>query len=104
MNRLKKYFFIGMLVTFAFLQVACSTQTLQHDRLDLAENYIVKAEGIIANSRGENDKILAQETLGTAKAYLETLRDNRKFLSKQENKRRLDLKQRAEALSKAIYQ
>ena len=104
MNRLKKYFFIGMLLTFSFFQVACSTKTLQHDRLNLAENYIEKAEGIIANSRGENDKILAQETLGTAQAYLETLRDNRKFLTEQEQKRRLDLKQRAEELSKVIYQ
>jgi len=93
-----------VILSLLFLQTACSQDTLQADRLNQAENYIGRAEQIITHSAGEKDNILAEENLGTAKAYLETLRDNKKFLTEQEERRRLELKQRADQLQKIIYQ
>jgi len=106
LNKRIKTFFAGTVVILSLLllQTACSQDTLQTDRLNLAENYIGKAEQIVTRSVGEKDNILAEESLGTAKAYLETLRDNKKFLTEQEEKRRLELKQRADQLLKRIYQ
>lgn len=95
--------FIILIITVIFQLSACSNANLQSNRLDSAESYIERAEQIIANSPGETEKNLAEENLGTAIAYLETVRDNRKFLTKEERKRRLELKQRAKTLSKLIY-
>ena len=94
--------FISLITSVIFQLSACSTTSLQSNRLDSAESYIVRAEKIIANSPRKAEKNLAEENLGTATAYLETLRDNRKFLTKDEHKRRQELKQRADKLSKLI--
>ena len=106
MNKQIKTFIAGTVVILSslLLQTACSQDRLQTDRLNLAENYIGKAEQIVTHSTGGEDNILAEETLGTAKAYLETVRDNKKFLTEQEERRRLELKQRADQLLKRIYQ
>ncbi len=95
--------FIILIITVIFQLSACSRTNLQSNRLDSAESYIERAEQIIANSPRKAEKNLAKENLGTATAYLETVRDNRKFLTKEERKRRLELKQRAKTLSKLIY-
>lgn len=94
--------FIAIIITVIFQLSACSNANLQSNRLDSAESYIERAEQIIANSPGETEKNLAEENLGTAIAYLETVRDNRKFLTKDEYKRRLELKQRADKLINMI--
>jgi len=94
--------FITIIITVIFQLSACSNANLQSNRLDSAESYIERAEQIIANSPGEIEKNLAEENLGTAIAYLETVRDNRKFLTKEERKRRLELKRRAKNLSDSI--
>jgi len=94
--------FISIIITAIFQLSACTNASLQSNRLDAAESYIVRAEKIIANSSGKAEKNLAEESLGTATAYLETVRDNRKFLTKNEHKRRQELKQRADKLSKLI--
>ena len=51
---------------------------------------------------GEGNKAAATENIGTAKAYLGTLRDYKKFLTKAELNRYKTLNLRAKELSKNI--
>ncbi len=76
----------------------CSTSGLQSGRLDSVETYLSQAE----QSFSANRKMDAVNNLGTAKAYLGTLRDYKKFLSKEELQRYQALNRRATELTKRI--
>jgi len=69
---------------------ACSSTPLQTTRLNKAETYIIQAEQALAANRIN----IAVNDMGTAKAYLDTLKDNLKFLSKTEVKRYNELRAR----------
>lgn len=71
---------------------------LQSGRLDTAESHIIQAEHALQRKQIR----IADENLGTASAYLLTLRDNKKALTKNELKRYQALKQRSEGLMKQI--
>jgi len=77
--------FIGVL-----LISGCSSTPLQSQRLNKAETYIIQAEQALT----ANKRKLAINDMGTAKAYLDTLKDNLKFLSKSEVKRYHKLRSR----------
>ncbi len=74
---------LSIKVVTALMITGCSTTPLQSTRLNKAETYIIQAEQAYTNSR----TIIAKNNIGTAKAYLDTLKDNLKFLSKSEIKR-----------------
>ena len=100
MKRNTTYFFLSILITL--LLSGCSTAALQTSRLDTAEEYIVQAEQAIGSSPNQTQIIYATESLGTANAYLATLKDNKKHLSKQELERFKALKLRAKNLQNRI--
>ena len=91
----------SLLITlFIAIQLSsCSTSNLQSGRLDSAESYILQAEQRL--STGGNKRVAA-ENIGTAKAYLGTLRDHKKYLTKGELARYQTLLQRSNKLSKRI--
>lgn len=90
------------LILIMFQLTACSTKFVQSDRLKSAESYLVRAEQAISSSPNGMTKISADADLGTAKAYLETLRDNKKFLTDDEKSKYQALKQRASKLTTLI--
>lgn len=92
----------AFLVTVLFS--SCSTVTVQSDRLDSVENYIMQAEQILSSSNGQEGKRMAENNLGHAKAYLSTLRDNKKSLSKEELARYNTLTQHEEKVSNSLRQ
>ena len=96
MHKIFKIYLINI-VGIVFL-TACSTQKLQTTRLDKAETYIVQAEQAISIKRMTS----ATNNMGTAKAYLDTLKDNLKFLSKSEVKRYHLLRARAKNIASRI--
>lgn len=71
---------------------------LQSSRLDTAEGYIIQTEQALARKQIR----IAEDNLGTANAYLLTLRDFKKSLTINEIKRYELLKQRADGLGKQI--
>ena len=90
-------------ITLIIFQLsACSTANVQTDRLKAAESYIAQAEQAVSSPSKRTTKFIAENNLGTAKAYLETLRDNKKFLTDAELKTYHALKQRANMLSKRL--
>ncbi len=100
---MNKYFTsMTLLITIFFFLSGCSSTSLQSKRLDTAESFIVEAEHIL-DSPPHRDRITAiNENLGTANAYLLTLKDNKKYLSENEKKRYPSIKQRADQLKKSI--
>lgn len=95
-NRLK--FILASLATTLALS-ACSGIPIQGNRLSEAENYIRGAERALADSR----ILIARDNLGVANAYLATLKDNRKLLTRDEQKHYHTLLKRAETLNKKLY-
>ncbi len=92
--------FVSIFILFQFS--ACSTSSLQSNRLDTAEEHILQAEQALANSSGSLGIRIADENLGTANAYLATLHDHKKYLTENELKRYQALKQRTDGLLKRI--
>ncbi len=92
MQRTIKLFIINLVGVL--LISGCSTTPLQTTRLDKAETYMMQAEQAITANRMK----LATNNMGTAKAYLDTLKDNLKFLSKNEVKRYHLLRGRAKGI------
>lgn len=89
-----------LLSLFVAVQLSsCSTKNLQSDRLDSAESYIQQAEQSLSSAGNKQN---AANNLGTAKAYLGTLRDHKKYLTKNEFKRYQALTQRTNTLSKRL--
>ena len=88
------------IITIAALLLitACSTQKLQTTRLDKAETYIIQAEQALTIQKMR----IATNNMGTANAYLDTLKDNLKFLKKPEVKRYHLLRARAKKLASRI--
>lgn len=82
--------------------MACSSIPLQSKRLDSAEDHIIQAEQALAGSSSNVQIRIADENLGTASAYLDTLKDQKKFMTEPETQRYQSLKQRAEMLLKQI--
>ncbi len=94
----------AVLVMLVLFQIsACSTANLQTDRLNSVEDYLQQVEVLLSSSQNSQSIYIADEKLGTAKAYLETLRDNRKFLTENELRRYNALKQRANSLARQIH-
>ena len=96
MRRTFKLFIVNMVGLI--LVSGCSTTPLQSTRLNKAETYIIQAEQAISAHKMK----IATNNMGTAKAYLDTLKDNLKFLTKAEVKRFNLLKVRAKAVSSRI--
>ncbi|MEE9326385.1 MAG: hypothetical protein V3U71_03745 [Cocleimonas sp.] len=93
---------ITLLITILFYLLGCSSISLQSKRLNTAESFIIEAEHILNGSPQRGRLTAANENLGTANAYLLTLKDNRKHLSENEKRRYQSLKQRANQLKKRI--
>ena len=91
--------FIAIILLFL---TACSSTALQSKRLNTAEDFIIQAEQALSRSPSNTQIRIADENLGTAHAYLATIYDQRKFLSKHELKRYQTLKQRVDGLYKRI--
>ncbi len=85
-------------VVGVFLISGCSSTPLQSTRLNKAEAFMTQAEQAIEAQKMN----IAQNNMGTAKAYLDTLKDNLKFLSKAEVKRFNSLKVKAKVISSRI--
>lgn len=96
MKRLIKTFFLSSF--FLLLLSACSTGSLQMDRMDTAEAYITQAEQAL----GKGQMMIADDKLGIATAYLATVADHKKFLSKAELDRYNQLTSRIQRLTKRI--
>ena len=87
------------LLVLIFL-TACSVSKLQSERLDNAEKYLVEAEQISTTKQnGSINNEYLQNTLGTARAFLATVLDNKRFLTKEELKRHAELTKRVNSLS-----
>ena len=65
-------------------------------RMDTAETYIAQAEQALENGH----VMIADDKLGVATAYLATVADHKKFLSKAELSRYKQLKSRTDRLAK----
>ena len=88
---------IGFLaVVFSLTLVACSSGPLQSGRLDNAEEYIMRAQTQM------DQPIFANETLGTATAFLATVKDNKFRLTKEELARYESLLKQSNDLSRQI--
>ena len=88
--------------TVLMMLTACSTSSVQTKRLNTVEELILQTEHDLTNSSGSSNKIKAQEKLGTAKAYLATLKDYQKSLTTKELARYKDLTKKSEELSKQV--
>ena len=84
------------------LLVGCSNAPVQTDRLNTVEDLLFDAENVLSRNTGPNPKQYAKENLDTAGAYLLTLRDNKKLLSKIQMKRYNSLTQRVSTLRKKL--
>ena len=96
MNRFIRAFLPS--VFFLFILSGCSSPSLQMSRMDEAEAYITQAEMALKNAQ----VMIADDKLGVATAYLATVADHKKFLTKAELGRYEQLKFRADRLSKRI--
>ena len=83
---------------FSVAMIGCSSGPLQSGRLDNAEEYILRAQEQI------NQPILANETLGTANAFLATVKDNKFRLSQAEKTRYELLLKKSKVVSRKINQ
>ncbi len=92
---------ISSIIT-AVLLTGCSTAPVQGDRLNTAEELLIDVENILARSSEPNAKLYAKEQLGSANAYLLTLKDNKKVLTKTQLQRYNALLQRASSLQKRV--
>ena len=81
---------------FSMAIVGCSSGPLQSGRLDNAEEHITRAQA------QANQPILANETLGTATAFLATVKDNKFRLTEQELARYEMLLKRSKMVSGEI--
>ncbi len=98
---LRKSLITVCLTFFIIVLQACSGTPLQTKRLNEAENHIVLAEQSISNPRNIN---YTQENIGSAKAFLATVNDFKKFLSKVELSRLNALNTRLNSLEKRVRQ
>ena len=80
----------------------CSTAPVQTDRLNTVEDLLLDAERVLSNKSVSNPNQYAKENLGSASAYLLTLRDNKKVLSDSQLKRYNSLTKRVSALQKQL--
>jgi hypothetical protein len=96
MNQTIRTFFVALSISISL--AACSSTSLQGKRLDTAEANLLQAEQALAASNIP----AADNSLGTASAYLATLKDYKKFLNKNEFRRFQLLQERAEGLTRTI--
>jgi hypothetical protein len=96
MHRTIKLFLVNIIGLI--IVSGCSTTPLRSTRLNKAETYIIQAEQAISAHKMN----IATHNMGTAKAYLDTIKDNLKFLTKAEVKRFNLLKVRAKTISSRI--
>ena len=92
---------IPLLMTTILLLSACSTSPLQSTRLNKAETYMIQAEHALLSKQTNNMKV-AENNIGIANAYLATIKDNVKFLSKSELNRFETLKVKSKAIDARI--
>jgi len=92
------------LISFLVLNLlsACSTASIQTQRLNTAESYIQQTEQLLVGSLDDDLIRAAQQDLDTANAYLATLKDYRKLMTDDEMKRYKALKQRSDEIMKRI--
>lgn len=89
------------ILAFTIISLSACTP-LQSRRLDTAEDYIVEAEQILAGPPHHDQVKVADDTIGSAKAYLLTLKDFKKRLNSHELKRYKVLQQRANGVTNRI--
>jgi len=94
----RTYKLLAVNLVMSILILGCSSTPLQSQRLNKAETYIIQAEQALTANR----KQLATQDMGTAKAYLDTLKDNLKFLTKTEVKRYHNLRAREKNTSAKV--
>ena len=97
---MKHYKILLVILTILTLLTGCSTSSVQSKRLDTAEELIIQTERDLTSTIGDTNKLKAQEKLGTANAYLATLKDYQKSLTKEELERYKALTKKSDALSK----
>lgn len=93
MHKIKKSLLISLLI----LLTACGG-SLQSGRMDSAEGHIIQAERALNASNA----VVANDNLGTAKAYLSTVNDFKKSLNIHEQRRFEALKKRETKIEKTI--
>ena len=96
MTRTIKFIIINIIG--ALVISGCSTTPLQSKRLNKSETFMIQAEQAISSNKLK----LAKANIGTAKAYLDTLKDNLKFLTKAEVKRYHRLRAKEKLISKTL--
>ena len=92
---------IVLAMTAATVVTACTSGPLQSTRMSKAEGYMTQAEQALATNSPNKMKV-AESNIGTAKAYIHTVRDNIKHLSKAEKIRYNSLKAKADAIDSRI--
>ncbi len=86
-----------LLITFVSFLTGCSSTPLQSTRLNKAETYMIQAEQALSSTQADR-KNIAINNIGISQAYLATIKDNLKFLTKVEKKRYYALVTRAKGI------
>jgi len=96
---LKKFFVFTLICVYL---TGCSGTRIQTSRLNSVEDLVYDAESALKSKSNPNYKQYATESLGSASAYLLTLKDFKKSMNMEELKRYNYLLQRVSTLQKSI--